>query len=1375
MIEPGALCYFTHKEEHSWVLGKVKSWDGKKGACVSEDPKLPNLSAMKLGEDDIYPVSKDVLGEDVNDLLSLTILHDATLLNCLKLRYYKDVIYTNIGAIVVALNPFNFKIPRYMDDQMPKYLAEGDRIEHNVPHSWAVAHNTYHELINDGQNQCILVSGESGAGKTEASKIVMKYLGAISCKRGEGDQKTAAQEVGSKINMASPILESFGNARTVRNDNSSRFGKFMKVQFSPEGFLVGAFVIKYLLEKSRIITAAKGERVYHSFYLICRAEAATRSKYEIGEDNTYKSVSSGKQFDNKEFNTTDEFNEVICAMKEVGIEEGDVDGVWRAVAGVLQIENTNFLEDGEGSKLDPKTESFVDKCVLCWCVDKNDFVKEFCTTTLTVAGTKVVKNLRPVQAFDARDALVKTLYDEVFGWLVEKINDTLNVETSAQWIGLLDIFGFEDFETGNYFEQLCINLANETIQGHYNQFIFQKDMDECRAEGIDVACIEFPDNTPCLHMIAGKGGVLALLDEECSLGKGSDHGFLDNVCRTFKPNKKFFDKKTLAKDCFIIHHYAGSVSYDVTGALDKNRDTLKDSYKLLMRASSNDFIKERIQAPIEKSGKRVSVGGFFKSQLKDLMDLINSTNPHWIRCVKPHPAKKPLHFHGVSTMGQLGSSGVLGTVKIRKAGYPVRLVFDMFWPRYRVIALEAGKGQGLTLSDALEGSKSVVFDVLGWEQDMVQMGVTRVFLKAHAYIELEKAKKKALTASCLKLQAVGRWKNVLPVVRKKRWEAASRHIQKEFREFMVRCAEVRKERERIRKELQAKHDAERTTLIEEGLSGMEPIYLEFEAPFANWKLQLEREAVEIEKMLEYFGESRQNMRDDEAKGRAAIDTESEKGYEVLQQKLLEMLLDCISLSENDARNEVKRVEKEEREKLKLVLAEGFAMVNVLQYIDFEEVARGMVEDLEKCSRTELMKRWELMEVERYEWDSMMEILIPKTLVIRKGIAKYQKRVAKREEIVRERQMLEGSAAGGGMGSSTSGGMPTRTYVQCNADGRPVIVSIDNKISGGKPAWVGSSGIASLDQMPRSTQRTKEELSKMRASDSASPPSSPLSKQQLYSSPQRHSSVSRDSIGSPSPRRSIEEVYGREGNISTNTKLNAWDDPPKLSRVCPAMGINHKIAGASAAALEKMGEHNPMFKPVFIASREECAAQLRWLEDQGAHPTGRFIDPGSIKTVKSLKSAEITLRKTKQEYCDRMRRELKRLDTLCQQCKVPEKHPVTQQMCKMKSVHRSLICDYPPTTDVFQVVEEVHRLSTAILEHKEDVLRVLKSAYRQKLLDSHLKIDSKQPYHKLKSILDEASSITKYDCFVRCTSCASFFREKVGRCWNCGGCAEVEIF
>ena len=740
MIEEGALVFFD-TPENSWVLGTVTSWDGKIGKCSSKEG---GKIYEKLKEDEMTIAREDTIDEDKDDLMSLTILHDATILRCLMIRYMRDIIYTNIGPIVVALNPFNFKISWYTDDNIPKYLAEGDRIENNLPHSWAVAHNTYHEMMIDGKNQSILVSGESGAGKTEASKIVMNYLAALSTKNGTQEQKDAGHAVGRKIKMTTPPLETWGNAKTARNNNSSRFGKFMKVKFDSEGGLVGAYVIKYLLEKSRIVTAGPGERCYHSFYLAIRGKDAP--SFNLGADSGYKSINAGNEVNNAEFDTAEEYDTVVEALAEIGTPADEIKSMWAVVSGVLHLQNVAFDSDGEGSKISSSTDKDIDNCVAVWKCDKSILRKELAVTVLTIGGKDVEKLLPPVQAIDCRDSLSKHLYDQEFSRLIDNCNILLDKSSGdGNWIGLLDIFGFEDFEV-NSFEQICINLANESLQHHYNCYIFQRDMDECRAEGIDVTSVVFPDNTPCLQMVNAKGGILALLDEECSLGSGTDEAFLSKVIDSCKANTEFFGVKKLARDSFIIKHYAKDVNYTVPGFLEKNRDTLKDAFKRMMRSSSDAYIATLLPEPVEQKGPRITVGGFYKQQLKDLMDLINSTNPHWIRCVKPHPAKKPLHFDGISTFQQLSSAGVLGTVRIRKAGFPVRLPHEEFYQKYRVISPSESGIAGCTK----------ILDAVGLKKELAQLGKTLIFMKTEAYIMVETAKKERLLGSAEIVQAFAR-------------------------------------------------------------------------------------------------------------------------------------------------------------------------------------------------------------------------------------------------------------------------------------------------------------------------------------------------------------------------------------------------------------------------------------------------------------------------------------------------------------------------------------------------------------------------------------------------------------------------------------------
>lgn len=751
MIAAGLHCLCLHPD-HSWVPGVVEDFDGKLGVVNVSFPKNETLTKVK--PDDIYICDEKAMEEDVDDLLNLAILHDGTLLTCLRRRYFRDVVYTNIGAIVVALNPFNYKIPWYMDDKMPDYLAEGDTVQSQLPHSWAVAHNTYYEMRSDGSNQAILVSGESGAGKTEASKIVMKYLGAISSLRGREDEKKAAQLVGLKMMQSNPILEAFGNAKTVRNDNSSRFGKLMKIKFDSNGFLTGADITKYLLEKSRIVTSALNERVYHSFYLLLRGSG--REGFGLNDIHHYRTVNAGKAPSIPGVDDAEEFRLVNEAFTICGITADEQRSIWKCLAGILSLQNAEIVElDADSSEMEPDTSMYLTQAAKMWSVSESSLRTELLTTTLTIQKQRIVSKLNRTKALDARDSLCKAIYDHLFSWLVTTINKTIDTAAFDSWIALLDIFGFENFEV-NSFEQLCINLTNETLQGHYNHYIFTRDMEECRSEGIDITSITFPDNKPCIDMISGKGGILALLDEECLLGKATDLTFLHKICEKFAPPSTsgskaaaaptegpmaFFERPKLAKvPSFRVRHYAATVTYVVEGFLEKNRDTLKDAFKTLMGESTDTLIAALLPPVNIESNVKYTVGGFFKNQLKELMELINSTNPHWIRCVKPHPAKQARLFDGPTTLIQLRSSGVLGTVQIRKAGYPVRIKIAEFSRKYKIVARGV---EGVDFSNPLQVCNAVLKNA-GFSAKLAQIGKTRAFLKSEAYQQLEVLKKNKL-------------------------------------------------------------------------------------------------------------------------------------------------------------------------------------------------------------------------------------------------------------------------------------------------------------------------------------------------------------------------------------------------------------------------------------------------------------------------------------------------------------------------------------------------------------------------------------------------------------------------------------------------------
>jgi hypothetical protein len=817
---------------HAWVLGTVTTIDASTGllSCKSTDSIRGTAGeiASKLRDQmDVVPVLGSNVDDDVDDLLHLTILHDSTLLRCLYIRYMRDVIYTNIGAIVVALNPFSFSIPWYKDDQMPQYLSQGATLPTTIlPHTWSTAHTTFFELVADMSPQFILVSGESGSGKTEASKIVVKYLSTISLERGSPEEAARCKECGHKLQQCSPILEAFGNAKTVRNDNSSRFGKFMRIQFSAKGVLSGAFIERYLLEKSRIITAGEGERLYHAFYLLLRGPM--QKQLSLLQDAKYTSLSSGKTLKNADFDTLEDWNDVIGAMRTVGLDEAAITSVWKVSAGVITLLNVKIVSKAtDGScQIHPDSRDAAHKAAELWGVDPSILCNELVQTVMVIRGESSLRFHTEAAAVDCRDALCKALYDKLFEWLVAKCNALCDSGETAGWIGLLDIFGFEDFKV-NSFEQLCINLANETLQGHYNTYVFFKDMEECAQEGINTASISCPDNSPCLQLISdSRTGIFAILDDQCSIGKGSDADFLALTISAHGKHKDFVVEKT-SKTAFSVRHYAGVVKYETNGWVEKNRDNLKDGMRICLRKSTDPVIATLLDPPLDADApkKRSFVSTFFRQQLAKLMKIINDSNPHWIRCIKPHPAKKPRMFHGELVLNQLESSGVLGTVKIRKAGYPVRIPFAKFVERFCFLANDGGamrRNKEALMKGPSEACRTACGTILSAVSMNVmsisQTGKTKIFLKAEAVGKLEQLRRDFFDQCAVRIQQCGRGlrgrlqAGILMVMK------AIAVVAAEYKAYLARSAEAREERARRIAVLKAQAEESSARLYEERYS-----------------------------------------------------------------------------------------------------------------------------------------------------------------------------------------------------------------------------------------------------------------------------------------------------------------------------------------------------------------------------------------------------------------------------------------------------------------------------------------------------------------------------------------------------------------------------
>ena len=1240
---------FVKHPKKSWIPGFVTARDAKTGLYTVTDDEHDEVT--KVPESDVTLCREDLLNEGidplVHDLLFLTVLHDSTLLRCLKVRYMKDIIYTNIGAIVVALNPFNFKIPHYQDSMMDKYLAEEDVIRHNLPHSWAVAHNTYFELRNDRKPQTILVSGESGAGKTEACKMVMKYLGRVSMKLATEDQITNAEEVREKIQQSSPILEGFGNAKTVRNNNSSRFGKFVKVKFAPEGYLAGAFTINYLLEKSRIVTAATNERVYHALYQVCKGKWA--AKFGLKGAGEYRSTNAGKCLSIEGEDDSADFDANIAAMTVCGINADEQDSVWRTVAGVLVAQNIELKPiDMDTTSIAESSAASMKKACELWGVKEDELRREFLTTTSTVRGETFVMNLKLAQATDMRDALCKHMYEKLFHWLIAKLNDNTDCPGDHyDWIGVLDIFGFEDFESGNSFEPVCINLANETLQNHYNNYIFKRDLEECRSEGICVDEMKCPDNTECLQLITDSSGILGLLDEECRLQTGTDDGYLEKVIQNCTKNP-FFARKPTSRGTFMVKHYAGTVTYQVKGFLEKNRDSLKDDIKVILRNSSDPLVASLLPPPAERSGRQQTVGGFFKLQVAELMYLINSTNPHWIRCVKPHPAKKPLMFDGVQVTNQLESSGVLGTVKIRKAGYPVRMTYPNFLARYKILI---GKCPADSPMEQLQAGVRKAMKASKTTPREVQLGKTRVFMKSEAYFELEKARDEAGVNHRLMIQSHARSIQSQILARRKIWTHKCELIQEEFRDYLRRSEEVRIARRKAKEALMAKQKEERIQFDGEALAFLKSVEEDYDVERRKILEQMAAHAAWIDEKAIQDAEERTNFYQLETKKRYDIINDL-KHY--LNSQIPNKM--ALHLQATPAVEEIKRlriIREESREYdlfLKAFREHGAAMFRA-EVERAERRFRRLLLRIEDLQFLEMMQR---LSVFPEFIASLTRAVHPygKTML---SIKHYAETVAKRAmrrnahldaqqeiEDFTTRHPRDHTKLDRELASIQVGSIHKRdtTYVRMGDKKQEVSKYCTSE------AWQGVRGVPDIDQVLKGMNHQRKNAKQTKAAP-------------------RPAAVSTD----------------------PNDVVIAKDAELKMAGVFETFSDRHQ-------------------EMQFIRRRHILSLEFKALSKEGRY-AGPFTNETEIPDRKTFFIAQDQLQLLSSAFSEELVKEIQVLNAFCVKRGIPEQNPVTGQWLPFMPVPAELVATYPPCNDWKRLIKERERLTYTTENYKMELLKIIR--------------------------------------------------------------------
>ncbi|KAG5135246.1 hypothetical protein JHK82_026434 [Glycine max] len=890
---------------HVWVEDPDLAWiDGEIQESNNEEITVMYESGSKVVSKsaNMYPKDPEFPPNGVEDMTRLAYLHEPGVLQNLHLRYAMNEIYTYTGNILIAVNPFQ-RLPHLSaTSTMAKY--KGAAFGEQSPHPFAIASSAYSKMINEETSQSILVSGESGAGKTESTKMLMHYLAFLG-----GRAATEGRSVEQQVLESNPVLEAFGNAKTVRNNNSS-------------------------------------PRTFH--YL-----------------NQSNCIELDGLDDSKEYLATKR------AMEVVGINSDEQDAIFRIVAAVLHLGNIEFVkgEEDETDSSKPKDEKshfhlkIAAELLMC---DEQSLEDSFCKRVMVTRGDTITKSLDPNAATLSRDALAKIVYSRLFDWIVDKTNNSIGQDPdSNNLIGVLDIYGFESFKT-NSFEQFCINLTNEKLQQHFNQHVFKMEQEEYTKEEIDWSYIEFVDNQDVLDLIEKKpGGIIALLDEACMFPRSTHETFAEKLYQTFKDNKRF-SKPKLSRTDFTINHYAGDVTYQTDFFLDKNKDYVVPEHAALLSASKCSFVSglfPPLPEETTKSTKFSSIAAQFKLQLQSLLETLNATEPHYIRCVKPNNLLKPGIFENNNVLQQLRCGGVMEAIRISCAGYPTRKNFDEFVQRFTILEPKILKA----CPDEMTACKRLL-DRANLKD--YQIGKTKVFLRAGQMAELDACRAEVLgrsaniiqrkirtficrkhyillQLSAIELQRVARGHLAQHQYECMRREAASLKIQKDFRMHMSRNAY---------KTIYAS-----AVYIQTGMRGMAARNdLRFrKRTQASIVIQAAKESKALEAAknnLEMQVKELTSCLETEKRMREAKTQENKKLQHALQEMQLQL-------------QEIEEAKKQENEKLKHALQE-----KELQFQEIEEANKQENEKLQHALQEKELQFQEIEEANKQENEKLQHAL-----------------------------------------------------------------------------------------------------------------------------------------------------------------------------------------------------------------------------------------------------------------------------------------------------------------------------------------------------------------------------------------------------------------
>lgn len=776
-ISVGDTFWVPHETE-AWLCGSVIAFDS--GVLSLKTEK--GIQKIAVGSADFKSIEScgSHIDADVTNLVDLDELSEGAILHHVRKRFTQKLIYTHVGAILVAVNPF---------EQLPIYTkAEIDRAAshtHPYPHVFVTAATAYHQLMTNSKNQSVLISGESGAGKTETTKKVLNYLATVapSSKPREDSDKSIEE----RILQSNPLLEALGNAKTLRNNNSSRFGKWMKVDFDSTYRIQGCEIVNYLLEKSRVVKQSHMERNYHIFYqFLAGADPAMKRQLQLLDVDDYRYLDQSGCSKIDGVDDASEFADVLDALHILQFPEKTVENLFRILAGILCLGNLEFdaainSSGADGCEISPKCLEVLNQVASLLGVDLTSL--KFCLTEKMVQmgnkGSMVNIKMSPSQASESRDALARTLYGNMFDWVIQRINETLKTSNVKYSIGILDIFGFEVFEL-NSFEQLCINYANEKLQFHFNEVIFHEEMRMYADEGIPADRIVFVDNGECVNLIEGKPfGLLTLLDEECSLGNATAQSYISKIDKAFGKGKghenAFFIKHRTKPLVFSVQHFAGAVEYNVSSFIEKNKDTLSSTVKETMIQSTTPLIHSLFSDGANKSNNssaghkggggtmqasKVTLGSQFRTQLIGFVQTLYSTEPHFIRCVKPNHAKTHSLVDGQLVLRQLRYAGLFEAIRIRKSGFSFRAPLNIFANSYQMLVDGVAKARQTHKMTDLEACKKILDKAVAdgiFPVEAFFLGRTKVFLKSNMHRSaLEHAKAERVHVFRIRIQSAAR-------------------------------------------------------------------------------------------------------------------------------------------------------------------------------------------------------------------------------------------------------------------------------------------------------------------------------------------------------------------------------------------------------------------------------------------------------------------------------------------------------------------------------------------------------------------------------------------------------------------------------------------